>query len=186
MGISLIQGRHFYENGADANESILVNQIFVQRMHLTHPLGQQVALDSFNYTIVGIVNDYKEYGLHDLIPPCVLRMANRDAYKFTVVRADKDKLNQVTRYLQTTWHNLNPNTPYRGYLQSDLIEKEIRMTQGFKSIAFFLAIIILLLSASGLFAQISLNIDKRSKEIGIRKILGPLSCKSLYWLTENL
>ncbi|HEY9256625.1 ABC transporter permease, partial [Chitinophaga sp.] len=45
-------------------------------------------------------------------------------------------------------------------------------TQSFKSIAFFLAVITLLLSASGLFAQISLNIDKRSKEIGIRKVLG--------------
>ena len=46
------------------------------------------------------------------------------------------------------------------------------MTQAFKLIAFFLAIVTLLLSASGLFAQISLNIDKRSKEIGIRKVLG--------------
>ncbi|MGF7042704.1 ABC transporter permease [Mucilaginibacter lappiensis] len=46
------------------------------------------------------------------------------------------------------------------------------MTQGFKLIAFFLAIVTLLLSASGLFAQIALNIDKRSKEIGMRKVLG--------------
>lgn len=172
MGISLVQGRHFYEPGADVNESILVNQTFVQRLHLIHPLGQQVALDSIHYTIVGVVNDYKEYGLHALVPPCVLRMANKDEYKFMAVRADKNKLRQVTKYLQATWHSLNPNVPYRGYLQSDLIEKEIRMTQGFKLIAFFLAIVTLLLSASGFFAQISLNIDKRSKEIGMRKVLG--------------
>jgi ABC-type antimicrobial peptide transport system permease subunit len=118
------------------------------------------------------VNDYKEYGLHGLIPPCVLRLAKPDEYKFMVVRTDKDKLLQVTKYLQKAWHKVVPNVPYRGYLQSDLIEKEIRMTQSFRSIAFFLAIVTLLLSASGLFAQISLNIDKRSKEIGIRKVLG--------------
>ncbi|PSL48285.1 MacB-like protein [Chitinophaga niastensis] len=172
MGIRLIQGRHFYDTGADADQSILVNQTFLQRLRLTDPLGQRVTLDSASYTIVGVVNDYKEYGLHDLIPPCVLRMAKPDEYKFMVVRSDKDRLSQVTRYLQEAWHKVVPNVPYRGYLQSDLIEKEIRMTQGFKSIAFFLAIVTLLLSASGLFAQISLNIDKRSKEIGIRKVLG--------------
>lgn len=172
MGIRLVQGRHFYNTGADADESILVNQTFLLRLRLTQPIGQRVTLDSINYTIVGVVNDYKEYGLHDLIPPCILRMAKPDEYKFMVVRSEKDRLPQVTRYLQAAWHKMMPNVPYRGYLQSDLIEKEIRMTQGFKSIAFFLAIVTLLLSASGLFAQISLNIDKRSKEIGIRKVLG--------------
>ncbi|NML40714.1 FtsX-like permease family protein [Chitinophaga sp. G-6-1-13] len=172
MGIRLVQGRHFYNTGADADASIIVNQTFLQRLQIKQPLGQQVTLDSTHYTIVGVVNDYKEYGLHGLVPPCVLRIAKPDEYKFMVVRTDKDKLPQVTKYLQSTWHQLVPNVPYRGYLQSDLIEKEIRMTQAFKAIAFFLAIITLLLSASGLFAQISLNIDKRSKEIGIRKVLG--------------
>jgi putative ABC transport system permease protein len=172
MGIRLMQGRHFYNNGADAEESILVNQTFLQRLRITQPLGQRITLDSTTYTIVGVVNDYKEYGLHGLVPPCVLRMAKPDEYHFMVVRSDKNRLSQVTQYLQDTWHKLVPNVPYRGYLQSDLIEKEIRMTQGFRSIAFFLAIVTLLLSASGLFAQISLNIDKRSKEIGIRKVLG--------------
>jgi putative ABC transport system permease protein len=141
-------------------------------LRLTHPLGQQVTLDSAKYTIVGVVKDYKEYGLHDLVPPCVLQMARPNEFKFMVVRSDENKLSQVTKYLQTTWHDVAPNIPYRGFLQSDLIEKEIRMTQGFKSISFFLAVVTLLLSASGMFAQISLNIDKRSKEIGMRKVLG--------------
>lgn len=172
MGIQLIQGRHFYDTGADASESILVNQTFVQRLGLKQPLGQSISLDSIRYTIVGVVNDYKEFGLHDLVPPCVLHMAKPADYKFMVVRADENNLTHVNKLLQTAWHQVAPNTPYRGYLQSDLIEKEIRMTQGFKSVAFFLAIVTLLLSASGLFAQIALNIDKRSKEIGVRKVLG--------------
>jgi putative ABC transport system permease protein len=172
MGISLVQGRQFYDGEADADQSIMVNQTFVQRAGLKQPLGQQVTLDSARYTIVGVVNDYKEYGLHDIVPPCVLRMAKQDEYKYMVVRTTREKLPQVSAYLQTAWHKVAPNTPYRGFLQSDLVEKELRMTNGFKSIAFFLAIVTLLLSASGLFAQISLNIDKRSKEIGMRKVLG--------------
>lgn len=172
MGIRLVQGRHFYDTGADADQSILVNQTFLQALQIRQPIGQRITLNSTSYTIVGVVKDYKEQGLHGLVPPCVLRLAKPDAYKFMVVRTTENSLLQVTKYLQAIWHKVAPNVPYRGYLQSDLIEKEIRMTQGFKSIAFFLAIVTLLLSASGLFAQISLNIDHRSKEIGIRKVLG--------------
>ncbi|MCE7041332.1 ABC transporter permease [Dyadobacter sp. CY312] len=172
MGIALVQGRQFHNGEADVDASILVNQTFVKQSGLSQAIGQQITLDSAKYTIVGVVADYKEYGLHDLVPPCVLRMAKPDEYKYVVVRTSKDKLPQVAAFLQTAWHKVAPNLPYRGFLQSDLIEKELRMTQGFKSIAFFLAIVTLLLSASGLFAQISLNIDKRSKEIGMRKVLG--------------
>lgn len=172
MGVVLMEGRSFYNTGADVDASIIVNETFVQRMQLKQPINQQVTLDSTQYTIVGVVRDYKEYGLHGLVPPCVLHMAKPEDFKFMVIRADRDKLLQVTKFLKSTWSKLMPNTPYRGYLQSDLIEKEIRMTEAFKAIAFFLAVITLLLSASGLFAQISLNIDKRSKEIGVRKVMG--------------
>ncbi len=172
MGIHLVQGRHFYDNGADNSESIIVNQTFIKRLEMKQPLGQRISLDSLKYTIVGVVNDYKEFGLHGLVPPCVLHMAKPADYKFMVVRTDEKNLTNINRLLQKAWHQVAPNNPYRGFLQSDLIEKEIRMTQGFRSIAFFLAIVTLLLSASGLFAQIALNIDKRSKEIGVRKVLG--------------
>ncbi|WP_418359721.1 FtsX-like permease family protein [Sphingobacterium detergens] len=172
MGIRLVQGRHFFSIGTDADKSIMVNETFLQRSQLKQAIGQQVTLDSINYTVVGVVKDYKEYGLHGLVPPCVLRMAQPDEYKSMVIRADKDKLVAVNSYLQSTWNRLLPNMPYRAYFQSEVIEKEIRMTEAFKSIAFFLAITTLLLSASGLFAQISLNIDKRNREIGVRKILG--------------
>jgi len=172
MGIRLVQGRHFFNIGTDADKSIIVNETFLQRSQLKQAIGQQVTLDSINYTVVGVVEDYKAYGLHGLVPPCVLHMARPDEYKSMVIRADKDKLVAVNRYLQSTWSQLLPNMPYRAYFQSEVIEKEIRMTEAFKSIAFFLAITTLLLSASGLFAQISLNIDRRNREIGVRKVLG--------------
>jgi putative ABC transport system permease protein len=144
MGIRLVQGRQFYDGQADADESILVNQTFVERSGLKQPLGQQITLDSAKYTIVGVVNDYKEFGLHDIVPPCILHLAKPDQYKYMVVRTDKDKLPQVTNYLRSAWHKVAPNVPYRAFLQSDLIEKELRMTQAFKSISFFLAIVTLL------------------------------------------
>ncbi|WP_128546723.1 ABC transporter permease [Larkinella soli] len=172
MGIRLLQGRHFYQSKADTDESILVNQTFLKQLHLTQPLGQRIQLDTVTYTIVGVINDYKEYGLHGLVPPCVLRLAQPEDYKYMVIRTSEKERSGVVKYLQEAWRKVAPNVPYQGYLQTDLMEKEVRLTQGFKSVAFFLAMVTLLLSASGLFALVSLHIDKRSKEIGVRKVLG--------------
>ncbi len=172
MGVQLLQGRHFYNNKSDEDVSVMVNQTFVKQLNIQEPIGARVNIDSINYTITGVVNDFKEFGLHGLVPPCVLRLANAEHYSFLVIRADEKKLPALSKYIQTVWQKINPNYAFNMFLQTELIEKEVRLNAGFKAIAFFLAIVILLLSLSGLFALISLNIDRRSKEIGIRKVLG--------------
>jgi putative ABC transport system permease protein len=173
MGIRLLQGRHFHEGqGLDSAHSVLVNQTLAKSLNLREPVGQQIQVDSAYFTIVGVVEDYKEFGLHGLVPPCVLRLAKADEFKYVVVRGKPTDLAAIHPYLRSTWQKVVPHVPYRGFLQMDMIEKEIYLNEGFQSVAFFLAVVTMLLSASGLFALVSLNILRRNKEIGIRKVMG--------------
>lgn len=173
MGIKLLSGRHFHSNGGlDKDQSILVNQKFAEKLNLADPLGKQIKLDSANYTIVGVVQDYKELGLHGLVPPCVLQLAQTADYKFMVVRANKNNLSNVEKAIKATWYKLVAGKPYNGFLQNDVILKERYMNAGLQSVSLFLAGVIILLSVSGLFALVSLNILRRNKEIGVRKVLG--------------
>jgi ABC-type antimicrobial peptide transport system permease subunit len=118
------------------------------------------------------VQDYKELGLHGLVPPCVLQLAATDDYKFMVVRANKNNMANVEKAIKATWKKLITGRPYSGFLQNDVILKERTMNAGLQSVSLFLAGVIILLSASGLFALVSLNILRRNKEIGVRKVLG--------------
>lgn len=172
MGIRLLEGRHLHPADAGREGAVLVNQTAVKALGLREPVGKQIQIDSAYFTIAGVVADYKEFGLHGLVPPCVLRLAGEEEYNFIVVRAAPGKLSGVVQSLQTVWKELVPGVPYSGYLQADLIEKERYMNEGFYSVAFFLAVVTILLSASGLFALVSLNIMRRSKEIGVRKVMG--------------
>ncbi|HLL44471.1 MAG TPA: ABC transporter permease, partial [Segetibacter sp.] len=173
MGVKLLSGRHFHSNeGLDKDQSILVNQKFAEKLNLADPLGKQIKLDSANYTIVGVVRDYKELGLHGLVPPCVLQLAGVDDYKFMVVRANENNLANVEKAIKASWKKLITGKPYSGFLQNDVILKERYMNAGLQSVSLFLAGVIILLSASGLFALVSLNILRRNKEIGVRKVLG--------------
>ena len=172
MGVRLIQGRHFHDGLADLEASVLVNQTLVNALHLKEPLGRQIQLDGKYLTIVGVVNDYKEYGLRGLVPPCVLRPAAPSEFKYLVVNARPEHLAAVSGSLQAAWRKVVPGVPYRGFPQTELVEKERYLNDGLKSVAFFLAVVTLLLSASGLFALVSLDILRRRKEIGLRKVLG--------------
>lgn len=172
MGVRLVGGRHFHDGPADREGSVLVNRTLTDALHLKQPLGKQIQLDGKYLTIVGVVNDYKEFGLHGLVPPCVLRPAGPDEFKYLVVNARPGHLAGVSGHLQATWRKVAPGVPYAGFLQTELVAKERYLNEGLKSVAFFLGVITLLLSASGLFALVSLDILRRRKEIGLRKILG--------------
>jgi hypothetical protein len=173
MGIKLSEGRHFYAHkGLDNEKSVLVNQTLVKSLHFQQPVGEQIKIDDSYFTIIGVVEDYKEYGLHGLVPPCILRLAKAEEYKLMVVRAGKDDLAQIQQHLQASWQQVAPGIPYKAFLQSDLTAKEKYLNEGFRIVSFFLALVTILLSASGLFALVSLNVIRRSKEIAIRKVLG--------------
>jgi putative ABC transport system permease protein len=173
MDIKLLQGRHFYEGtGLDKDQSVIVNETLIGQLNIKDPVGKQIKVDSMYFTIVGVVADYKEFGLHEKVPPCILRNANTEEFKYVVIRADRSNFDEVKKAVQEAWIKLRPDKPYAGFLQIDLTDKERYMNASFKSVAFFLATVIILLSASGLFALMSLNIIRRRKEVGMRKILG--------------
>jgi ABC-type antimicrobial peptide transport system permease subunit len=173
MGVKLLEGRQFHPGESlDRDQSVIVNETLVKQLNLKDALGKQIKLDSASYTIVGVVQDYKEFGLHGRVPPCVLRLASPDDYKHLVVRANKQSLAEVEKLVKSAWYQVVPGKPYSGFLQSDVVDKERYMNAGVQSVSFFLAAVIILLSASGLFALVSLNILRRNKEIGVRKVLG--------------
>jgi putative ABC transport system permease protein len=172
-GVTLKEGRHFYPGKSlDQKTSVVVNETLLAALHLKSPLGTQIKVDSAYYTIVGVVKDYKEMGLHAKVPPIVLKAASPEDYKYLIIRTNANNQADVYKSLHDKWHQALPSKPFNGFLQNELIEKEVYMNQGFKSVAFFLAISTIALSASGIFALVSLNIIRRRKEIGIRKVLG--------------
>ncbi|MEJ7586263.1 MAG: ABC transporter permease [Ferruginibacter sp.] len=186
MGLKLLSGRQFHgAEGLDKEQSVIVNQTLVKSLHLQSPLGKQIKMDSANYTIVGVVQDYKEFGLHGLVPPCALRLAATDDYKYLVARINKNNISKAEKAFKDAWYQVAPGKPYKGFLQTDVVDKERYMNIGFQSVSFFLAAIIILLSASGLFALVSLNILRRNQEIGVRKVLGASIANLMALITKD-
>ncbi|HMI66631.1 MAG TPA: FtsX-like permease family protein [Cyclobacteriaceae bacterium] len=175
MGLRLSEGRTFnLDNASDQEEGIVVNKAFVEKTGLKDPLDKIVFLHNAKHRILGVIENHvdnlyrsKQY------EPFVFYAAGKNQYITLLVKTERGDLAEMQKYLQTTWKELFPNKPFESQFQEDLVFKGSKETNAnLEKIFLFITILGGLLSASGIFALASLNIAKRTKEIGIRKALG--------------
>jgi putative ABC transport system permease protein len=175
MGFNLREGRFLnLENASDRNASVIVNQALLDKIGLTDPLDKILTVHDKKRHIVGVIDNHVDNLFRSKEPePFIFYPADSNALKLIEVRARADDLTDVKQFLETTWKKTFPTKPFESQYQEDIVLKETKNVNGnLKKIFLFLTLLGGLLSASGIFSLASLNIAKRTKEIGIRKALG--------------
>ena len=173
LGLRLMQGRNFLANSsADASNAIIVNQALVKSIGWTSAVGKQVRVQGQLCQVVGVVNDFNYQLFFTKIAPCILRMnLPKDNRVLTMKVATKD-VAQLTDRLKPEWQKVLPDVPFELSQQEDVYSSSYDESRRVKDVFTYVAVLTLMISAMGLFALISLNIAKKTKEIGIRKVLG--------------
>lgn len=176
MGLRLVEGRLFDKSRVAAdltNKSIIVNQKMVKDFGWKEALGMTVTLyDTTRLTIIGVVKDFYISGLWQKINPSMLRLSSNDQYSVLVVRAEPKDLPGVLDYLSLKWKSQATNFIFRGMFQEDTMQQEKAINNSILKVNVFLAIAATLLSLIGMYNLVSLDIIRRTKEMGIRKIQG--------------
>ena len=173
LELKLISGRDFISRSEnDMNESIIVNEQFLETYNIEDPYSQTIKMDNKPYYIVGVIQNYMPYGLHRPIKPVILKNIPDQECKMLCVHADKEKITEVYDGLLADWKTLFPNKPFEGYYQEEALHEAEHINMGILKQFIVLSLFALFLSTSGLFSMVSLNINKRTKEIGIRKVMG--------------
>lgn len=170
VGLHFVSGRSF---GAQDSLSVVVDENFVRRRNLAEPLGQKVEIEGEVFSIVGVVTNH----LTDLESHndenFVYRRAKPEEYKILVVRAEAGSLHETKDYIDREWRKLFPGKPLRTDTQAEIIYLEANgYNHNLSRIFLFLTVLGCLLSVSGVYSMAGLNIHNRTKEIGIRKVLG--------------
>ena len=175
MGLKLVQGRTFnLENSQDQDEAVLVNKAFLEKTGLTDPIDKIVTLHDKRRHIIGVLENHLDnlYRSKEL-EPFIFYPAGKNQYVNLVVKTEHADLPEIQKYLEKVWKELYPTKPFESKYQEDLVLGGSRELNGnLEKIFLFITLLGGLLSASGIFALASLNIAKRTKEIGIRKALG--------------
>jgi ABC-type antimicrobial peptide transport system permease subunit len=176
MGLRLVEGRLFDKTRAAAdlsNKSIIINQKMVNDFGWKRAMGMTVTLyDTTRFTVVGVVKDFHVNGLWEKIHPTILRLSSNDQYNILVVRAEPKDLPGVLDYLSLKWKSQATNFIFGGMLQEDTLREGKAINDSILKVNVFLAIAATLLSLIGMYNLVSLDIIRRTKETGIRKIQG--------------
>jgi putative ABC transport system permease protein len=175
MNITLVAGRDFIQDSeSDKRESIIISQRMADEFGLDKPLGKEfIYRDSVHLFVVGVVKDVYTMGLWRELQPLMIRYIAPESYSQLVISATPGNVKEVDEYMEAKWKGLFPYRVYNGRkFMSMGFEEVLNVNKNILVMFAFLGVIAMLLSATGLFTLVSLNIIRRMKEIGVRKVLG--------------
>ena len=189
FNMKMSEGRPFSEEfSTDANEAVIINQTLARAIGREKVIGKALRNYSDGRTrqIVGIVEDFHFESLHSQVKPLmIVPHSNSENYKFIYVRFRKGGISSTIQVLKDVWKKYGTGNPFEYHFLDQTIDQlyasEKRMGKIFLNFA-FLAIFI---SCLGLFGLASFTAEQRTKEIGIRKVLGASAGNIVLDLTKD-
>ena len=176
LKIPLVTGRNFSkEFPADSVKSVIVNETFVKKAGWKNPLGQIVNFWYNNnevYRVVGVVKDYHFRSLNQEVIPQLFTMKNDNLYGSYYIKIKPGAKTAGLKWIQKTFKSIYPLSPYSYVFKDDENLKDYQDVAKWKEILLFGALLTIFISCIGLFGLSVLSAEKRTKEIGIRKVLG--------------
>lgn len=175
LKIAMLQGRNFsIDFPADSSHSVLVNEAFAKKAGWKNPIGQQINFwyNKELYTVIGEVKDYHFHSMNEKIGPQLFTMKAGNQYGMTFIKIRPGTETASLKYIQATFKQLFPMKPYSYSFKADDNYKSYEAERKWKQIMLFSAVLTIFISCIGLFGLSVLSAERRTKEIGIRKVLG--------------
>jgi putative ABC transport system permease protein len=172
MGVPLKEGRFFKNHEGSDRQSVVVNELLVKTMAWKNPVGQQFRIDSVEYEVVGVAKDFHNYSFDDLVRPMIFTVANKENYRFLSLKVKEGSETKTFKTLQANWSKLFPETPFEGGHQEDVWGPYYTELGIYDLVWKVFAFIAVTLATLGLYGLIRLNVEGRTKEFSIRKVLG--------------
>jgi len=173
MGMAIAQGRNFSnEFPTDKTESFLINEELARLMGHENPVGKSFLFWEQKGKIVGVIEDFHFQPLRRKIEPLVIRWSQLNWTNFLFLRIAPEGIANTLGTVQGTWKKILPDIPFSSqFLDEDFANMYMSEERTGTLLKIFTAMAILV-ACLGLFGLASFAAEKRTKEIGIRKVLG--------------
>ncbi len=184
FNMEMVEGRFFSEQfQTDASDSCVINEAAVEAMGLESPLGKRVYWDDFKGKIIGVIKDFHFSSLHDEIEPLMMRMGW--ALDNICIRIRSDNISRTIGFIRTTLKDLLPNYTFEYEFLDTRLSNRYLAEQRMGRILIFSTIIAIFISCLGLLGLASFTAEQRTKEIGIRKVLGSSVAGIMFLLSKE-
>jgi putative ABC transport system permease protein len=175
LGLKMAAGRSFNPSlDADYNDAVLITEKMAAMYgwNAREALSKRLYIDSTYFSVVGVLKDIQSESLFEPSMPVVLRLAKENQFRILIIEARPRDLAEVNEKVRAVWKRLFPLRPFDGFYQSQLKADAYKVNDSVAQIFLWFGVISILLTATGLFALVSLTTLKKMKEIALRKVVG--------------
>ncbi len=177
--VPMAAGSFFNHNEADNSSKIVINETFAKAFGWNNALeaiNQEIKLQGYGnsiFTVSGVVKDFHLWSMQGSIP--VMAFVNvklNKAYRYLSIRLKPGNIADEVNELQKKWSALMPGAPFEYSFMDETLQKIYSTELQLQQASYTSTVLSIIIALLGILGLISLSIQKRTKEIGIRKVLG--------------
>jgi len=172
MHLQLAQGRDFSKDFATDSAGYLINESALKIIGYKNPIGKPLTFWQKKGAIIGVLKDFHFNSLHEQINPLVLRLGENIEWGAALVRTEPGKTKQALARLEKVCKELNPKFPFTYKFSDEEYAKLYKSEQVVSQLANYFAFLGIFISCLGLLGLVIFTAEQRTKEFGIRKVLG--------------
>jgi putative ABC transport system permease protein len=176
IGIQLLKGRNFSRDFGSDSSAVIINETTAKILGYSDPIGKQIytSVDAQGHTtaltVIGVVKNFNFETLHHDIGPLAFRLG-RSTYLLST-KVNTGNINALISGIENKWKAMAPGMPFSYRFLDDSFNEMYRGEQRVGKIAFIFSVLAIFIACLGLFGLATFIAEQRTKEIGIRKVLG--------------
>jgi putative ABC transport system permease protein len=172
VGWQIKEGRDFSRNFSTDSAGLILNESAIKYMGLKHPIGERIKWVSETYTVIGVIKDLVTDSPFEPVKQTAFRL-NYVWTNFITIRLNpKMSAREALNKIEPIFRKYNPASPFDYKFVSDEQDQKFRAEERIGKLATVFAILAIFISCLGLFGLASFVAEQRTKEIGVRKVLG--------------
>jgi putative ABC transport system permease protein len=191
LGMELVAGRDFSrEMSTDKQTAFLVNEVAAQQFGWEDPVGRMIKIQGLGLggsavTVIGVVKDFHYASLREELEPICIGAGVGGLDKL-VIRVRTENMTGLIAQLKETWKEIDPSHPFDFFFLDDFFNAQYRSEERLNSIFAWFSGLAIIIACLGLFGLSSFMAEQRTKEIGIRKVLGASISEVVVLLSKEL
>jgi putative ABC transport system permease protein len=178
LGMQMDSGRNFSHDFLSDSTAIILNEAAVRLLGFKNPLnqilyrprGQNNVLKGIPYHVVGVVKDFNFSSMHDKVGPLVIK--NNEDFGSIAVRVNSKNIPSVINQIETKWNSMTTGQPFNYTFMDNDFNNIYKAEQQTGTLFITFAVFAIFIACLGLFGLVTYAAEQRTKEIGIRKVLG--------------
>jgi len=186
--MEIVAGRNFSkEFPSDMKRAYLINEEAVKRWNFKDPVDKRFALNAAEGSIIGVFKN-QHFGLKHDVMPCVLYLTSKtdwDNYNYLIARLKANLIPEALEDIKKTWKTHIADIPIEYHFVDDMIDELYQSEKRLSGLINAFTLLAIVISCLGLFGMASFMAQQRTKEIGIRKVLGASVSRIIFLLTRE-